>query len=356
MKSLRRYSVFFCTLLLVTARVQAQLPLLIGQNFTGSTYGDTTAAIPPDCNGTVGPTDFVEFINDQFAIYDKATGVNTVRISALDFWSSAIPGFPSSLDVSDPRIIYDPSCQRWFASMVDLDPNAIDPTVENNDFLLAVSVTSDPAGDWKGFRFRASPSGVKFADFPTLGVDKNAVYLSGDFFHGSTSPIGPGLVSIPKADLLLATPTIARRTFFAGLTYAVRGQVLQPVMCFDGTSSGNVVATGNIGMTSNPYSNLVCFAVQNASTASASLTAPINLSVPPYMVPDNPDLGPVFTPTQPDGTSQLQANDARFSARVYGEAGVLYAVHNTELNNHIAIRWYRINASTLALLESGTIA
>jgi hypothetical protein len=59
---------------------------------------------------------------------------------------------------------------------------------------------------------------------------------------------------------------------------------------------------------------------------------------------------------QPDGTSQLEANDARFCALVYGVNGVLYAVHSTELSNRIAIQWYRIRAADSALLESGTIA
>jgi hypothetical protein len=35
---------------------------------------------------------------------------------------------------------------------------------------------------------------------------------------------------------------------------------------------------------------------------------------------------------------------------------VLYGVHSTELNGHIAIRWYRIKADTGTLLESGTLA
>jgi len=58
---------------------------------------------------------------------------------------------------------------------------------------------------------------------------------------------------------------------------------------------------------------------------------------------------------QPDGTTTLQANDARLSAKVYAVGGVLYAVHNTEVNGRVAIRWYRLSAATHALLESGTI-
>jgi len=141
------------------------------------------------------------------------------------------------------------------------------------------------------------------------------------------------------------------------LDYSVRGQVLQPVFCFDGTSSGNIVATGNIGMDTIEYSNLVCFAVQNANTTNATLTSPVSLTVPPYSVPYNGDFdAPLFTVTQPDGTSQLEGNDARISARVFAVAGVIYAVHNTELNGHMAIRWFRISATTRALLESGTLA
>ncbi len=357
MNFLRPYSAFFCILLLMTAYAQAQVTVQIGQNFTGSTYGVNTQALPPDSNGTIGPKQFVEFINGEFAVYTKTNGHNIKRISDLKFWANA--GLILSTDdaVSDPRVIYDPLSQRWFATMVDLDAAADDPTLEANDFLFAVSATSDPTGTWHGFLFQADPDNGNFADFPTLGVDSNAVYISGDFFQGQTSPIGPGLLSIPKSDLLLSTPTIDNRTWYGVMDYDVRGQVLQPVMCFDGTSSGNIVATGNIGMDIIPYSNLVCFAVQNSATTNATLTIPLSLNVLPYVVPYNADFGaPAFTVTQPDGTSQLDGNDARISARVYGVAGALYAVHNTELNNHMAIRWYRINATTRALLESGTIA
>lgn len=353
MKFLKFFSPVFCILCLTASRLPAQVTMSIGQNFIGSTYNIETAALPPDCDGTIGPNEFIEFINDQFAVYDK-TGSNTYRIDAGIFWNHA--GL-NPAGYSDPRVIYDPQSQRWFASMVDLNPNALDPTTQNNNFLLAVSDPSGPTNAWHGVTFTASPGRVAFADFPTLGIDANAVYLSGDFFHGETNPIGAGLVSIPKADLLQSTPIISNRTWFPITDYSVRGQVYQPVMCLDGTSSGNVVATGNIGMDIIQYSNLFVFAVQNAGNPMATLTAPVNITVAPYQVPYNADFdAPLFTVHQPDGTSVTQGNDARISARVFAVGGVIYAVHNTELNNRMAIRWYRISASTSALLESGTIA
>jgi hypothetical protein len=358
---LRIGSFIFC-LFLTTAGGHAQVAIQIGQNFTSSTYYNglntgNSSALPPDPNGAIGPNHFVEFINGSFTVYNKTNGASVIQISDEQFWANA--GVTLSIDagVSDPRIIYDPTAQRWFASQVDLNATILDPTVDANNFLIAVSASSNPAGTWQGFHFIADPTNGDFADFPTLGVDSNAVYISGDMFHGQDNPLGCALVSIPKVDLLAGTPTINNRTPFGVMNYSVRGQVLQPVTCFDGSSSGNILATGNIGMNSTPYSNLVAFAVLNGATTNATLTAPTSISVSSYQVPYDAQQGiPLFTPIQPDGTTMLAGNDARFSARVYAVGGVMYAVHNTELNGRMAIHWYRISATNYTVLESGTIA
>jgi hypothetical protein len=336
----------------------AEVPsLTIGQNFLASTYSVEVVALPPDANGAVGPNHFVEFINGSFAVYSKSTGSSVKRITDLHFWSSA--GVVVSTDdaTTDPRIIYDPTVQRWFASMVDVNQSAPDPFILANDFLLAVSDTSDPTLTWHGFILPADPDNGNFADFPTLGVDSTAVYLSGDLYHGQNTPLKPALFSFPKADLLAANPTIANRTWFGGLSYDTNGQVLQPVSCFDSSVTGQMVAVTDIGNDSNLHSNLVCFAVQNASGRGATLSPSTFVPTLPWMVPDNADFGqPLLTPTQPDGTSILMANDARLSARANAVGGVIYAVHNTHLNNHLALRWYRVRAVDSVLLESGTLA
>src|SRR5437868_13176306 len=84
----------------------------IGQNFTGSTFGVESAGIPADANGAIGPQHFVEFINGVFAVYNKTNG-QSVKISDVDFWSAAGVTLPNGTGVADPRIIYDPTVQRW---------------------------------------------------------------------------------------------------------------------------------------------------------------------------------------------------------------------------------------------------
>lgn len=357
-------SILTVLLFLVAVGSPAGVVVQIGQNFTGTTYGGSTtnsAAIPPDPNGAVGPNHFVEFINGMFCVYTKTNGHRVERITDLDFWANAGVGVDVAdlWDVSDPRIIYDSTAQRWFASQVDVDElsEALDGTLTANHFLLAVSETADPTGPWNGVSFDADPVNSYFADFPTLGVDSQGVYLSGDMFDANNNPVGPSLVSFPKADLLANPPIFDNRTEFGVMSYSDRGQVLQPVTCWDGSSSGTVLATGDIGTDTSPHSNLVSFAVQNAAApGAATLTPSTRITVSPYVVPFDPDVSaPMFAALQPDSTTALAANDARLSAKVYAVGGILYAVHNTEWNGRIAIRWHRINATNLVVLESGTI-
>jgi hypothetical protein len=334
----------------------AQVPsVTIGQNFTGIVGDGITT--PPDANGAVGPLHFVEFINGDFTAYNKTDASDFTRLADTEFWTQAGVTLSSSDAITDPRVIYDPASQRWFASMVDFNANARDPTVYANNFLIAVSLSSDPTGTWKGFRFRADPTSGRFADFPTLGVDANAVYLAGDFYRGGTNPVGPGLVSIPKSSLLSNNPTTNNLTWSRVMSYSQRGQVLQPATCFDGTEAGHILSASDIGTDSSPHSNLVSFVVQGATGPGATLSASTFIPTPAWEVPDNPyNPYPEFAILQPDGTDTLEGNDARISAKVYAVGGVLYAVHQTYWNGHVAIRWYRVRAADNTLLESGTLS
>ena len=328
----------------------AQVVVAIGQNFTASEYNVDSRAVPPDPNGAVGPLHFVELINGRFSVFNKSDGSKVKTMTDFSFWTQAGISVPSGWDVTDPRTIYDPSVQRWFALQVDFDPSGV---VNTNRFLLAVSASDDPTGTWNGVAIPTDPGGNDFADFPTLGLDAQGVYLSGDMFDASGNPVGPTLVSVPKASLLANPPTTSGLTWFGIMTYAGRGSILQPAICVDGSGRGEILATGSIGFdtSGNFLTNmtLVGFRVQNqAGPNPATLTTSSFLTVPPYTVP--------LDPSQPDGTTNLDDGDARISAKVYEVGGVLYAVHGTEVGDLAALRWYRINAASHAVLESGTIS
>ncbi len=74
-RSKRRIPGWLCLGLIVWAPPRfAQAAVSIGLNFTGNAYGVDSPDQPPDSNGAVGPSHFVEFVNGRFSVYDKTTG------------------------------------------------------------------------------------------------------------------------------------------------------------------------------------------------------------------------------------------------------------------------------------------
>src|SRR5439155_3695521 len=246
-----------------------------------------------------------------FSVYAKTNGTRLVTMTSEEFWTASGLTFDSGVIVTDPRIVYDPSVQRWFASATDFRPS----DESSSRFVLAVSEDENPAGGWTGLAFMADPAEGNFADFPTLGVDANGVYLAADMFADSQNEVGQTLVSIPKADLVAPLPSVDNRTWFGILDSTNYGYVLQPAVNFDAPpGDGAVLAVGDLGYDFMSHSNLVSFAVQNAAGPGlATLTTPTNISIEPYSVPINP--------AQPDGNNTLDDGDARFSAKVYQVGG-----------------------------------
>lgn len=334
-----------------------ELAVQIGLNVRGSTYGLNTSDRPPDSDGAVGPVHFVELINGRFAVYRKSNGTAAQSKTDTSFWQSSGLTIPSGQAVSDPRVVFDPGSQRWFASAILYDPR----TLADNSFVLAISSSSDPTAPWHGVSLVADPVNGNFADFPTLGVDANGVYLSANMFGpGNGGSVGSALVSIPKADLLLATPVVANATSFGILPYANYGAVLQPVFNPAGTNSAQVVAVGDLGKDYAYHSTLVISSIANAAgPGSAILSAPSSISVNPYFVPINPP--------QPDpAATNLDDGDSRISAIAQQVGSVIYAVHSEEADAHLdsnqnwtgqaAIRWYKINAADHSIIQSGTLS
>jgi hypothetical protein len=324
--------------------------LTIGRNFTATIYPEQSSAVPPDSNGAVGPDHYVELINGRFAIYRKSNGSVVTNMTDLEFWRRAGVVFPRNWDVTDPRVVYDPGAKRWFASQIDFDPGGFANT---NRLLLAVSTTSDPAQAWRGFAIAGDPGRRDFADFPTLGLDAEAVYISAELFDTRGNPAGLVVVSVPKASLLANPPGILPRFSSGPLDYARHGYIAQPAVCLDGSAVGRLLSTQGLGINEitgdfETHNTLVGLAILDPATpAKTTLATPKKIPVPDFTAPIN---GP-----QPDGTTTLDNGDARFSGAVQCVAGTLFAVHSTQVEGVAAIRWYRINAADFALLESGTI-
>jgi hypothetical protein len=311
----------------------------LGLNFSAS---DSTSAnsgfIPPDTMGAVGPDHIMVLINGRASVYNKSTGSLVGSGKSLNqFWTDA-GTTPSGSFAFDPRVIYDKDSGRWFAVSVDNAGGA-------NNFLLAVSATSDPSGTWKALKIDSDTANTRFADFPTLGVDKQGVYLTANMFPvtgTSGLDVDITIMSLPKADLLLPTPSAASKSEFQ-LVGLNRGYSIQPAVNFSGSADNKAEL---LGMSVNT-SDLIRTDILNPGTAGATLTSPTTIANTSFDPP---------TADQPGTAANFNTGDDRFSANTVMSNGSLWAVHSTSVSGRAAVEWLRINPVTNTIIQSGVIS
>ena len=319
----------------------APVGVTIGQNFTGTTLLGLPPAqrgIPPDTMGTVGPNHIVEFINGSYAVYDK-TGNRLLSMSLDVFWQS-VSGVTGPFGTFDPRIIYDPATQRFFASSINGGTA--------NSIFLAVSNSSDPTAGFRGVRFLADVSSgggdvSTFNDYVTMGLDADGVYLATNNF-GANNVFDVSVYAIPKADLLLPTPTIANLRRFEELNGAQYFNSLQPGLDF-GPSDGNATFIG----TAINDTRLSRSDVTGVGGPGAAISAPSYVAVPAYSPAPGGD--------QPGGVTPLDNLSPRLTGNVIEIGNSLWAAHAVPdvATGNSAIRWYEINETTNTVIQTGLL-
>lgn len=131
---------------------------------------DDTTAIPPDTHGAVGPNHVMTVHNSQVRIQSK-TGVTAATVGLDFFWASL--GNPNAFD---PKVLYDPYGQRWiFTACANL-------RLATSAVLIGVSQTSDPTGAWNLFSVDADATDVVWADYPSIGFNKDWIVVQLNMF------------------------------------------------------------------------------------------------------------------------------------------------------------------------------
>jgi Domain of unknown function (DUF4214) len=175
-------------------------PQPLGTTFNALTGPTENGAIPPDTMGAVGPTQFFLFVNGRLRTFNKTTGVadGVVEADPDVFFALVMSPFPpGGLNfTSDPQIRYDRLTSRWIMTIIDVPSTSITSIGDiPNRILIAVSDAAS-AGVISGgtvwtFYFVqqdtvGGPSTGEFLDYPSLGVDDNALYIGGNMFNAAS--------------------------------------------------------------------------------------------------------------------------------------------------------------------------
>jgi hypothetical protein len=319
----------------------AAAPTALG-NFQGIA---DTGWFPPDCTMAVGPQHVLVAVNSSFAVYTKAGAVAQAP-RTLSAWFANVIG---NAKIFDPKALYDQHANRWVLLTVAIPS---DPGSKESYFLLSVSKTGDPLGGWWNYKLDATKDGstatTNWADYPSLGVDNQALYLTyltanmfkfgGDFQYAKVRVI-------PKAPLLAGGAV--NWMDFTNLKNGDGSLVFtaQPTHTFGAPQVEYLV---NSYFTGAPTENRLTLWSLTNPTGTPALSGR-TVATDPFGQPPKAD--------QQGGGEGLNAGDVRVLNAVSRGGSVWCALttfHNWgEAVNRAAAHWFQINATSGAIQQQG---
>ncbi len=239
-----------------------------GLNFAGvgqGDYGFTDQYAPPDTNGAVGATQYVQWVNTYFAVFNKTTGAIAAGFPkpGNSIWAGFGGGCQTNND-GDPIVQYDKLANRWVLSQF---------SVSTTPYLLcvAVSTTADATGSYNRYAF--SYGTTQFNDYPKMGVWPDGYYVSYNIFNNGATFAGAKTCALDRAKML--TGAAATQECFQ-LTTSYGGLLPADL---DGTTAppaGSPNYFMNFGANSL---NLWKFHADFTTPANATFTGPTNIPV-----------------------------------------------------------------------------
>lgn len=302
----------------------------VGNGFSGPQGTFTVNSAPPDTNGAVGATQYVQLVNSGFAVFDKATkNVVYGPVATNTLWSGF--GGPCETDNDgDATVVYDKAAGRWVISQFAVTAA---PYYE----CVAVSATSDATGAYYRYAF---PYGSVFPDYPKMGVWPDAYYETFNMFNGNTFA-GAKLCAYDR-NAMLSGAAATQQCFQLSTSY---GGVLPADL--DGATAPPAGAPNYLINFTAGQLNLWKFHVDWTNTANTKLTGPTALPVASFATACG---GGTCVPQS--GTKQKldSLGDRmmfRLAYRNFGDHEALVATHSVQVgttrqNPYTGVRWYEI--------------
>jgi hypothetical protein len=270
---------------------------------------------PPDPRAAVGPNHVVAIVNGGIAFFTKA-GKRTFfqRLTGSSgFWGKQ----GARNFVFDPRVLFDPHSGRFIAMAAE------HVSKSRGYFDLAVSDDDDPNGVWYKYRFDVTvPARGYFVDYPHLGVDDKAIYITSNNFRGGFSHM---VYILDKKPLLQGKPALPAKV--------VRPSPVVTASAAMGVQYGK--SPGALLVNTAGRTSIRVHVIQNPLTAPKLVTA--TLSVPFYSTPRSAP--------QKGTTSRISAVDSRIMQCTYRN-GHLWVAHGTWNGSRDVARWYEIDLGT----------
>ena len=339
----------------------------------GAPCGEASSCgcLPPDTNGAVGETQFVQIVNSDFAVYSKTGTVVRHATPINTLWSSA-GGECAAHNDGDPVVLYDQFAKRWLLSEFVATPAA----GEDYGECVAVSQTSDATGAYNLYFFDWGPD--TFLDYPHIAVWRDGYYLSANEFPtGQETSSGAAAIVLERDQMLAGQP--ARYVWFdeaaanptggqyiGQLPADADGSKLPPAgtpnVFAEVDDPSSIPPTGSdLGFDMRLWNFHVDWSNPASSTfgnnGQPSYTLPVAPFVRPQCVYGNGDCA-----LQKGGPQGLDVLGDRLMFRLayrnFGDHQSLVLNHTVKADAVDGIRWYEVRSPTSApvIAQQGTYA
>ena len=181
--------------------------------------GYPLAGVPPDTTGGVGPNYYTQWVNTDFAFFDKTGAM--VDLDGNDWragntiWSG-FGGKCQNTNYGDPIVLYDQLAGRWVMTQFGLGIGS-----GPHSQCVAVSTSGDPLGTWARTEYEWPSNYLN--DYPKMGVWTDGYYLSVNQFlcdnSWNCSWRGAGVAVFDRENLLLGIAPRAPQYFDLGAAY-----------------------------------------------------------------------------------------------------------------------------------------
>ncbi len=325
-----------------------------GAGFGGSFFCN---CMPPDNDGAVGTTQYVQYINLEYQVFDKSGNTVLGPLAGNAFWS----GFGGSCETDnsgDPVIRFDAIAGRWVVAQFAINNSA--PDYE----CVAVSTTGDATGSFNRYAFPFND----FPDYPKIAVWPDAYYFTFDNFNiAGTAYVGANVCAADRTNMLAGNAATMQCFQQSMSDYAMLPSDL------DGATPP-ATGTPNFVMELDPDGtanlDLFQFHVDFVTPANSTFTGPTLIPVAPFTPMCNADYRGRCVPQPSTGSDLLEALGDRLMWRLvyrnFGDHTTLLTTHSIVASgtsgaagsSTSGVRWYEIRnpETSPTVFQSGTFA
>jgi hypothetical protein len=303
------------------------------------------SSAPSDTTGAAGATQYVQWVNDSMAIFDKKTSKTVYGpVDGNTIWAG-FGGACQKLNDGDPIVLYDKAASRWFLTQFAVDDGP--PYYQ----CIAVSTTPDATGAYARYAYRFD----NFNDYGKFGVWPDAYYGTFNMFGPDDSFVGTRACAFERAKMLAGQPASMQ-------CFDLPDAGLLP-SDLDGSTAPPAGAPAYVlGFGANAL-NMWRFHVDWATPSSSTLTpvAPIQVAAFEPACGDGRRCVP-----QPSGSTLDSLGDRLMNRLAYRNFGT----HESLVTNHsvrvasdgpdevVGVRWYELRDVSTAptVHQQGTFA